>query len=70
MKVKRHTVWSTKEINLKDEFQRRWYIQQVLIHGRAKDIEELNWEEINEILPFLNLPIEIRKLWENYFNVN
>jgi len=69
MKPKRYIVWSTnKELNLDDPFQRRWYITQVLTYGRAEDISELDWDEIKKILPELNLPKEVRMLWEDYFN--
>ena len=37
-------------------------------HGRAEDIAELDWEEIKQLLPELNLPKEVRRLWEDYFN--
>ncbi len=69
IKPKSYIVWSTnKEIDLDDPWQRKWYIKQVLTHGRAEDIAELNWEEIKELLPELDLPKEVRGLWENYFN--
>ncbi len=69
MRPKRHIVWSTnKEIDLNDPWQRKWYIKQVLMHGRAEDVAELDWEEIKKLLPELDLPKEVRSLWENYFN--
>ena len=67
MNPKRYIIWSTKNIDLQDPFQRKWYIQQVLTHGRAEDIRRLNWEEIRQLLPDLNLPSHIRSLWERYF---
>ena len=66
-KVPRHVVWSTREVNLEDPWQRRWYIQQVLIHGRAEDVAALDWEEVRRLLPELRLPSEVRRLWEAYF---
>jgi hypothetical protein len=39
-----------------------------LTHGRAEDIAELDWGEIKKLLPELDLPKEVRNLWENYFN--
>ncbi len=68
MQPKRYIVWSKKEIDLHDPWQRKWYIQQVLTHGRAEDVAELDWEEIKKLLPELNLPRVIRSLWEDYFN--
>ena len=68
MQTKRHIVWSKKEIDLNDDFQKKWYMQQVLTYGRTKDIQELNWKEIKENLHYITLPGEVKKLWENYFN--
>ena len=48
-------------------WQRKWYIKQVLINGRAEDIAELDWEEIKALLPELELPKDIKSLWEDYF---
>jgi len=69
IKPKRHIVWSTdKEIDLENPFLKKWYIKQVLTHGRAEDIAELDWEEIKTLLPELELPSNIKKLWDDYFN--
>lgn len=68
MQPKRYIVWSKNNIDLADPWQRKWYIQQVLIHGRAEDIAELDWEEIKKLLPEFNLPKQVRSLWEDYFN--
>jgi len=67
MKPKRYIVWSTNKINLKDKFQRKWYIAQVLQHGRSEDIALLDWQEIENLLPDLHLPSHIKNLWEVYF---
>lgn len=67
MKVKRHIVWSKRELDLADPWQRRWWVQQVLLHGRAEDVATLNWEEVRQLLPQLELPTEVRQLWEAYF---
>ena len=68
MQPKRYIAWSKNDIDLTDPWQRKWYIQQVLTHGRAEDVAELDWEEIERLLPELNLPKIIRSLWEDYFN--
>ncbi|MBI5360760.1 MAG: hypothetical protein HZA48_09300 [Planctomycetes bacterium] len=69
IKPKRYIVWSTdKEIDLADPRQRKWYIEQVLTHGRAEDVAELDWDEIEKLLPELNLPERVVRLWEHYFN--
>jgi len=68
MRPKRYIVWSKKEIDLEDRWQRKWYIRQVITHGRAEDVSLLDWEEIKQLIGELNLPVEIKRLWENYFN--
>ena len=68
IRPKRYIVWSTnKEIDLDDPWQRKWYIGEVLSHGKAEDIAELDWEEVRRLLPELNLPKRVRRLWEDYF---
>jgi hypothetical protein len=67
VKPKRYIVWSKRELDLSDPWQRKWYLQQVLIHGRAEDVSALDWEEVRRILPDLDLPPEIRSLWERQF---
>lgn len=68
IKPKRYIVWSTdKEIDLNDHWQRKWYIGEVLSNGMAEDIAELDWEEVRILLPELNLPKRVRRLWEDYF---
>jgi len=65
---KRYIVWSKREIDISEPFQRRWYLKQVLTNGRAEDIVSLDWSEIRELLPELNLPPDVRNLWEDYFS--
>ena len=67
VRPKRHIVWSTNEFDPASPFQRRWYVQQALIHGRAEDIASLDWAEVKELLPKLQLPVDVRRLWEDYF---
>jgi hypothetical protein len=64
----RYIVWSKQEIDLSDEWQRRWYIRQVLMYGRAEDVARLDWEEIERLLPELDLPQTLHRLWESYFH--
>ena len=70
MQPKRYIVWSKREIDLQDSFQKKWYINQVLMYGRTEDIAALDWDEIRLLLPELNLAESIRTLWENYFNAH
>ena len=70
MKPKPYLVWSKREIDLSDPWQRKWYIQQVLIHGKEEDVAQLDWQEIRRCLPELTLPTHIRLLWETYFAGN
>jgi len=68
MRPKKYIVWSKNEIDLNDSWQRRWYIQQVLNYGRAKDIVLLNWEEVKTLLGQMHLSSEVKRLWEAYFS--
>jgi hypothetical protein len=61
----RHIVWSTDSIDVDDPFLRRWYLRQVLLHGRSEDIRKLDWSEIARELPHLDLPPQLRSLWED-----
>ena len=65
--VPRHILWSKDRIDLEDPWQRRWYIRQTLVYGRAEDIAALDWDEVWELLPELELPPEVRRLWESFF---
>ncbi len=62
----RHVVWSTDQVDINDPFQRRWLLQQTLIHGRAEDIRNLKLREIALELDSLRLPEEIYSLWKRY----
>ena len=65
--MKRYIVWSKRELDLDDPWEQRWFICQVLLHGRAEAIAALDWGEVRRLLPELDLPPEIRRLWERYF---
>ncbi len=66
IKPPRHIVWSTESVDLDDPFQRRWYIRQVLLHGREEDIRTLDLEELARILDELDLPAHLYRLWKAF----
>lgn len=61
-----YIVWSTDQVDLSDPFQRRWYLQQVLTHGRAEDIRTLDLDEIAAELDEMILPEDVRSLWQRF----
>jgi hypothetical protein len=65
-----YIVWSTDRIDLSDPFQRRWYIQQVLTHGRAEDLRSLDLDEVSALLGDLVLPEDIRSLWQRFLELD
>jgi len=67
MKTKRYLVWSKKNIDLSDSFQRKWYIKQVLTNGLSEDIAKLDWKEVESVLFEIVLPKYVLKLWKDYF---
>ena len=69
MQPKRYIVWSKNKIDLNDSWQKKWYVKQVLTYGRAEDISQLDWEEVMIMLDDLDLTPDIKRLWEDYFNV-
>lgn len=62
----RHIVWSTDTVDLSDPFQRRWYIRQVLLYGRAEDIRALDLDEVEALLDELGLPSHLYSLWKMF----
>jgi hypothetical protein len=62
----RHLVWSTDEIDMADPFQRRWLLQQTLIHGTAIDICHLDLDEVRLQIDQLQLPADIERLWRTF----
>jgi hypothetical protein len=62
----RHIVWSTDSVDLSDPFQRKWYVRQVLLHGRAEDIRTLDLKEVAVLLDDLNLPLDLYRLWKTF----
>jgi hypothetical protein len=61
-----YIVWSKDQIDLSDPFQRRWYIQQVLTHGRMEDVRALDLDEIESVLDELIMPEDVRSLWQHF----
>lgn len=70
MAGKGYIIWyaDLDRLDLNDPWLKRWWIQQVLIHGRIEDISQLDFSEVRRNLPFFHLRKEIRSLWEDYFN--
>lgn len=66
MKPPRHIVWSTDTVDLSDPVQRRWYILQVLLHGREEDIRALDLAEVAALLDDLNLSDPVYRLWRAF----
>jgi hypothetical protein len=62
----RHIVWSTDTIDLRDPFQKRWLLRQILMHGNAEDICMLELADIRKELNHLDLPRDIENLWRRY----
>lgn len=62
----RYIVWSTDKVDLSDPFQKKWYLRQVLIYGRAEDIRQLDFNEVAKNLDDLNLPKDIHHLWTSF----
>ncbi|MBM4386897.1 MAG: hypothetical protein FJ088_04105 [Deltaproteobacteria bacterium] len=69
MKDKKHIVWfaDPAKIDLSDAGNRRWWIEQVLLKGKMEDIRNLDFDEIERNLSEIFLPVDIRRLWEDYF---
>ena len=65
-KPPRHIVWSTDTVDLSDPFQRRWYLRQVLLYGRAEDVRTLDLGEVANQLSDLNLPPHVESLWRAF----
>jgi hypothetical protein len=62
----RHLVWSTDRLDLADPFQRKWYIRQIIEHGKAKDVASLDLDEVACLLDELNLPPHLHSLWSRF----
>ena len=64
----RSIVWSTDHLDLSDPFQRRWYLRQVLTHGRAQDVHGLDLNEIADELDGLELSELVHSLWKAFLD--
>ena len=68
IKPPRHLVWSTDEVDLDNPFQRRWFLTQVLTHGLAEDIRQLDFTEVAREIDNLHLPKEVESLWRTFLD--
>jgi len=69
MKTNTHIVWyaDLDKLDLRDPWLKKWWIQQVLTHGRLEDIRRLDFNVVKKILSSLRLDKKIKSLWEDYF---
>ncbi|MBI3272548.1 MAG: hypothetical protein HYZ53_26400 [Planctomycetes bacterium] len=67
-----YIIWSCdpSKLDAEDPWTRRWWIGEVLVHGRWEDVRRLDWGEVRCLLPELRLPPRVRRLWEYYFAVS
>ena len=65
----KHIVWyaDLEKLDFNNPFVKKWWLEQVLIHGTINDVKKLDFNEIQKKLPQLNLPIVVKSLWEDYF---
>ena len=69
VKPKKYIVWSVDRLlDFSNPWIKKWFINQVLTKGRAEDVAQLDWEEVKRLLPELDLPENIKSLWEDYFD--
>ena len=64
--IPRYIVWSTDQVDQSSPFQRKWLIQQILLHGRAEDVARLDLKEIESLLDQVKLPAFLRNFWKDY----
>ena len=69
MKGMGHIVWyaDIDKLDFNNPWTERWWIKQVLVHGRLEDINKLNLETVKRLLPTLKIQKKIKSLWEDYF---
>jgi len=55
---KKHIVWyaDLNKLDFKDSFIKRWWIGQVLIHGRMEDIKDLTLAKLKSFFLILSFP--------------
>jgi len=66
----KHIAWyaDLDKLDKKDPFVKKWWLEQVLSRGTMKDIGKLDFKNIHDLLPSLNLPKNVKSLWEDYFS--
>lgn len=57
-------VWDYDIPDVQDEAFRHWYIARVLTRGQMADIQAIGLPVILDVLPYLQLPADIRRFWE------
>jgi hypothetical protein len=55
-------------VDLDNPFQRRWFLTQVLTHGLAEDIRQLDILEVAREIDNLHLPKEVELLWRTFLD--
>lgn len=65
----KHIVWyaDLEKLDFNNPFVKKWWMEQVLIHGTINEVKKLDFKEIHKMLPQLNLPTDIKSFWEDYF---
>lgn len=71
MKQPKHIVWyaDLNKLDFTHPWVKKWWLEQVLIHGRAEDVHRLDFGELEQALTNLNLPPVLKSLWTDYFTV-
>lgn len=68
--IPRHIYWSGRDsavLDTGDPAQKKWFLEQTLVHGTMDDIRALNLAEVAGMLPGLHLPRHVKALWSDYF---
>ncbi|MGB9723996.1 MAG: hypothetical protein ACP5OO_02500 [Chloroflexia bacterium] len=66
----RYIVWSTRRpIDLSDLFQKKWYLRQIILHGRSEDIRTLDLDDLAALLDELALPPDLHRLWKCFLEM-
>ncbi len=68
--IPKHIYWSGRgsaTVDTGDPTQKKWFLEQTLVHGTMADIRALNLAEVARMLPGLHLPRHVKALWRDYF---